>query len=290
MLSNTSHALNKLSASTMNTLQQTEIDRFLFTGDYDNHFEIWPGGTFVDQAKNGSTALRNALLSTVQRAEQSAVSACQEYSCLDINAREKFAPMVRGLFPQKEQAIILDVLERSVVFLTPATINTVLEKATWLKTAWNLANIYLVSLDAKPLSDSAPDIVGISEETTCFVSMKYFSNNDPLEDYVIHEAAHIFHNCKRETIGLQETRRREWLLEIDYFKRETFAYSCEAYGRILELGETRLARSRLLSEHAEGPMPPDDRVDGDEYVDILREAVAARNGWKRIFKRCSTVP
>ena len=271
----------------MNTLQQTEIDRFLFTGDYDNHFDIWPGGTFVDQAKNGSTALRNALISTVQRAEQSAVSACHEYSCLDIKAREKFAPMVRGLFPQKEQAIILDVLERSVVFLTPATINTVLEKATWLKTAWNLANIYLVSLDAKPLSDSAPDIVGISEETTCFVSMKYFSNNDPLEDYVIHEAAHIFHNCKRETVGLQETRRREWLLEIDYFKRETFAYSCEAYSRILELGETRLARSRLLSEHAEGPMPTDDRVDGDEYVDILREAVAARNGWKHILERCS---
>ena len=271
----------------MNTLQQTEIERFLFTGDYDNHFEIWPGGTFVDQAKNGSTALRNALISTVQRAEQSAVTACQEYSCLEINAREKFAPMVRGLFPHKEQMIILGVLERSVVFLTPATINTVLEKATWLKTAWNLANIYLVSLDAKPLSDSAPDIVGISEETTCFVSMKYFSDNDPLEDYVIHEAAHIFHNCKREMIGLPATRRRKWLLDIDFAKRETFAYSCEAYSRILELGKTPLERFRLLSEHIEGPMPSEDRLDADEYVDILREAVSSRNGWKRILDRCS---
>lgn len=271
----------------MNPLQRAEVDRFIFTGEYDNHFEVWSGGTFVDRAKNGSAALRSALISMVQRAEQSAVSACQEYSCLDINAREKFAPMVRGLFPQKEQAIILDMLEHSVVFLTPATINIVLEKTTWLKTAWNLANIYLASLDAKPLSESAPDIVGLSEETTCYVSMKYFSNNDPLEDYVIHEAAHIFHNCKRETIGLQETRRREWLLEIDYFKRETFAYACEAYSRILELGETRSVRSRLLSEHAEEQMPPDDRVEGAEYVDILREAVAARNGWKRILERCA---
>lgn len=108
----------------MNTLQRAEVDRFIFTGEYDNHFEIWPGGTFVDRAKNGSAALCNALISTVQQAEQSTVSACQECSCLDINAREKFAPMVRGLFPQKEQAIILDVLERSAVFLTPATINT----------------------------------------------------------------------------------------------------------------------------------------------------------------------
>jgi hypothetical protein len=271
----------------MNTLQRAEVDRFLLTGDYDNHFEVWPGGTFVDRAKNGSAALRTALISTVQRAGNAGASAYPENANMDIFACEKFAPMVRGLFPQKEQAIILDMLERSVVFLTPATISAVLEKATWLKTAWNLANIYLPSLDAEPLTDSAPDIVGLSEETTCYVSMKYFSNNDPLEDYVIHEAAHIFHNCKRETIGLQETRRREWLLEIDYFKRETFAYACEAYSRILELGETRSARSRLLSEHAEEAMPPDDRVEGAEYVDILREAVAARNGWKRILERCS---
>jgi len=273
----------------MNTLQRAEVDRFLSSGNHDDIlFTIWPGDSVVSRAINGDAALRCALISAVlERAEQAAVSACQEHSGLDINAREKFAPMVQGFFPQKEQAVILNMLERSVVFLTPATINAVLEKAAWLKTAWDLANIYLASLDAKPLSGSAPGIVGLSEETTCFVSMKYFSNNNPLEDYVIHEAAHIFHNCKRETVGLRETRRREWLLEIDFAKRETFAYACEAYSRILELGETRSARSRLLSEHAEEPMPPDDRVEGAEYVDILREAVAARNGWKRILERCA---
>jgi len=31
----------------------------------------------------------------------------------------------------------------------------------------------------------------------------------------------------------------------------------------------------------------DERVDAAEYVDVLREAVAARNGWKRILDRCS---
>ena len=88
-------------------------------------------------------------------------------------------------------------------------------------------------------------------------------------------------------IGLPETRRREWLLDIDFAKRETFAYSCEAYSRILELGKTRSEHIRLLSEHFDGPMPPDDRVDKDEYVDILREAVSSRKGWKRILNRCS---
>ena len=57
--------------------------------------------------------------------------------------------------------------------------------------------------------------------------------------------------------------------------------------RILEHGKTRSERNRLLSEHTEGPMPPDDLVDKDEYIDILREAVSARNGWKRILERCS---
>ena len=39
---------------------------------------------------------------------------------------------------------------------------------------------------------------------------------------------------ERRTVGLPETRQREWLLDIDFRKRETFAYACEAYSRILE--------------------------------------------------------
>jgi hypothetical protein len=66
------------------------------------------------------------------------------------------------------------------------------------------------------------------------------------EDFVVHEAAHVFHNWKRETLGLPHTRWKE--------QRER---------------------------------PPADRVDPDEYVDILRETVAARNGWKRILARCA---
>ncbi len=65
--------------------------------------------------------------------------------------------------------------------------------------------------------------MGRSEETTCFVSLKYFKMKDPFADFVVHEAAHIFHNCKRHTVRLPETRKREWLLDIQYRKRETFA-------------------------------------------------------------------
>ncbi len=41
----------------MNTLQRAEVKRFLTSGNHDKLFEVWPGGTFVDRARNGSTAL-----------------------------------------------------------------------------------------------------------------------------------------------------------------------------------------------------------------------------------------
>ena len=272
----------------MNIQQQTEIDRFLSTGKHDDTlFQIWPGNSIQERCINGDAALRGALISAILKRTEASVSECPDYFGLEINLRAKFTPMVNGLFPQKEQTIILDTLEHSVVFLTPATINAIIKNTRWLSTAWNIANIYLSSMGVKSLTDETPVILGLSEETTCFVSMEYFRNKNPFDDYVIHEAAHIFHNCKREMIGLPETRRREWLLDIDYAKRETFAYSCEAYSRILELGKKPLDRFRLLSDHAEGPMPPDDRVDKDEYVDILREAVSSKNGWKRILDRCA---
>lgn len=271
----------------MNISKQAEIDHFLITGEYDSTFATWAGDTFAVGASRGDTALRNALISEVLfRADQVDVPASWKNTDQKINARAKFSPMVHGLFSQDEHSTILDMLEHSVVFLTPATIIPVLKNMPWLKTAWDLANIYLSSLNAELLTDDVPAIVGISEETTCYVSMEYFHNDNKFNDYVTHEAAHIFHNCKRKTIGLPETRRHEWLLDIDYAKRETFAYACEAYSRILELGGTRAIRSQLLSELAEGPMPSDDKVQAPEYVDILKEAVAARNGWKRIHNRC----
>ena len=76
--------------------------------------------------------------------------------------------------------------------------------------------------------------------------------------------------------------KKEWLLDIDFSKRETFAYACEAYSRIVELGDTRSGRSQLLAELVDQFDFADDRVQIDEYVDILRQATGARNGWKYI--------
>ena len=104
------------------------------------------------------------------------------------------------------------------------------------------------------------DLVGLSEDTTCYVSMDYFKPNSQFDDFVVHEAAHILHNCKRRTIGLPEIGGRERLLDIEFGKRETFAYACEGYSRIRELGRSVAAHRGLFLKLENGPTPPDDRV------------------------------
>jgi hypothetical protein len=265
-----------------------EVERYVRTGEHDNHLFVgWPGCDLGARGEHGHAALASALVAEVWR-RTPCVEVPDALRGLDVQAfaRAKLAPMVRGLFPRSEQESVLDLLARSIVFLTPENIEPVLLAMRWPGTAWGLANLYLASFGAELLSDGAPQIVGLSEEAACYVSMEYFVGSDRFEDFLVHEAAHVFHNCKRQAVGLPHTRRREWLLEIAFGKRETFAYACEAYSRILELGKGPAERRTLLAE-LERKAPPADQVDPAEYIDILREAVAARNGWKRILARCA---
>lgn len=264
------------------------IDVYLKTGDHDPMFSAWPGDGFSDRLRKGSDSLRDALIAEVMARTRSCPSV-ELPENLDIRqySRRKLGGMVAGLFPKAEQATVLAMLEQSVVFLTNRNFASVVRDMAWLGTAWDLANLYLASCSAELLSEDAPAILGLSIETTCYVSTDYFHAADCFEDFVVHEAAHVFHNCKREALGLPHSRHREWLLEIDYGKRETFAYACEAYSRLLELGRDARHRQDLLAELAAAPLPSDERVVGTEYLDILAEAIKARNGWKRILARCS---
>jgi len=145
--------------------------------------------------------------------------------------------------------------------LTRANIDSILLAKGFHRAAWDLANLYLSSVGADLLSDTAPTIVGLSQETTCFVSAEYFAAQDPFADFVVHEVAHIFHNCKRSTLGLRETRTKEWLLPINFQERETFAYSCEAHACILRRAKSGPERRALADEYARTVRVPDKRVD-----------------------------
>ena len=268
-----------------------EVERYLGTGNHDENYSALPGHSFLQGARGMHRVLRKALVAEV-RARENGRHLPSGPAGVDVVrlARKKATPMVRGLFPAAERETILRLLERSVIFLTCDNIADLLTGATWHRTAWDLANLYLGSIGAKRLGEEESCLVGLSEETTCHVSLTYFDETNPFADFVVHETAHVFHNWKRERVGLPHTRYREWLLQVDFRKRETFAYACEAYSRIRDRATRDTERRRLLSEYASNWMPEEEAVEQDELVSILSEAVHARNGWKRILQRCAPPP
>jgi len=263
-----------------------EIELYLRTDDTDFKHTAWSGG-FMERVNQAHDDLRSALLHRVHQLARGRshhpVPDCE----MTALTRSKVEPMVRGLFPRAEQDPVLATLEKSVVFLTRANIDSILVKEGFHRAAWDIANLYLGSVDAELLGDGAASIVGLSQETTCFVSAEYFAEQDPFADFVVHEAAHIFHNCKRRTLGLRETRTKEWLLHIDFCERETFAYSCEAYACLLGHARSAAERRGLADEYARSVQVPDECVDSTEVADIVREASESRNGWKVILARCA---
>jgi hypothetical protein len=263
------------------------IESYLRTGSYDPIGAPWPGN-IIERSRRAHDALIQALVTEVTRRAKTrpAPELAQGFDGVAFT-RAKVEPMVCGLFPRVERQAVLALLERAVVFLTPANLELVLRHERWLDTAWDLANLYLGSIGAEPLGESAPGIVGLSEETTCFVSMQYFSESDPFADFVVHEVAHVFHNCKRDAVGLSATRRREWLLDIDYRKRETFAYACEAYARIVGRARDPAGRVALARAYGGAGRISEVGVDPSEVADILREAGPRRNGWKVILAHCA---
>ena len=264
-----------------------EVERCLRTGETDPHHAAWPGNGFMERANRAHDDLRGALVREVRRLAEGLAHEPLPQADTVALTRDKVEPMVRGLFPRVEQDQVLATLEKSVVFLTSANIEPLMLDHGYDSSAWTLANLYLASLGAELLGEDAPRLVGLSEETTCYVSPDYFAEDDPFADFIVHEAAHIFHNCKRATVGLRETRTKEWLLDIEYRKRETFAYSCEAYARVLERATSPSERRALAADYGSTVRISEERVDPAEVAGIVAEAAAARNGWKVILARCA---
>jgi hypothetical protein len=255
-----------------------DIERYLLTGTSDPLSAAWPGN-IVERGIRAHHELRGALVRAVRQRETK--HKCELRRCSDPVGltRSKVKPMVHGLFPRDERRVVLSMLERSVVFLTRENIETILLQESFDGSAWTLANLYLTGIGAELLSEDAPGLEGFSQDTTCYVSPQYFREDHPFADFIVHEAAHVFHNCRRSTLGLKETRSKVWLLDIEYRKRETFAYSCEAYSRILKLGKRPADRQALADEFGRTVSIADECAENDEVARVVRSASAARNGW-----------
>jgi len=196
--------------------------------------------------------------------------------------RAKLAPMVAGFFPASERDTALRLLADALFFVSSENIETLVLVTPWLHTAWTAANLYLGSLGAPGLDGQEARVVGRSIDQTCYVFPSYFDEENPFADVVVHEAAHLLHNCKRQRAGLLHSQTREWLLTIDYAKRETFTHVCGACSRIIDQAFRPAERARRCTPHAANHVPACDEIDPEELVSILRESVGARNGWQRI--------
>lgn len=273
-----------------------EVATYLATGHSDAEgWRHYPGQTSLEQMVAHSSALRSALLRRVAELELEATGHGPSLLAPPLEGswvRDKLRPMVEGLFTPEDQPRMLDFVTGSVVFLTPDTVHRLLPDLRWDNTAWDISRIWLDSIDAPPLSDAATGLLGLSEEKTCYVSLRYFQDLelDPFADYVVHEVAHLFHNNKREYIGLPPRGRLEWLLNIDFRKRELFAYACEIYSRIATRATSPRERKQLVEVFAPEAAGFANELDPDELVDVLRQATRARNGWRAIWRRCVPTP
>ena len=165
----------------------SEIRRYLRTGASDLFYEAWPGQNFFERAERGRQDLRGALTAEVFRRTQGASQASVPTDTVALT-RRKVEPMVRGLFPRVEQDVVLALLEKSVIFLTPTSIESLLLDHPIDRPAWDLANLYLGSCGAELMAEDGPRLVGMSEGTTCYVSLEYFIEDDPFADFIVHES------------------------------------------------------------------------------------------------------
>ena len=266
-----------------------EIQQFLAAGEYDSVHAAWPGRNHLERICAGDAALRSALAAALRKRTTGLTfpSVPDGFDASQF-VLDKVRPMVCGLFPATERQVMLDLFGKALVFVSGDNIEQLILEADHLSTARQIANLFLGSLELPGLDGQPVRFVGLSEETTFYVSMTYFKDGDPFADWVIHEAAHVFHNWKRAYMGLPETRTREFLLNIAFAKRELFAYACEAYARILERGKGIADRRRIYAEYVNNGLPNDDRISRDELADVVASAVEARNGWKRILAYCSS--
>lgn len=265
-----------------------QIRAYVASGDNDAmDWRLWPGNHVLERMQAHRQALIEALLAEVQRRTGRVVLPPEPTVDWPTHVRSRLEPMVRGLLPTRAQDAALAKLVPGVKLVTPGTVDPVLRGIGCLSIAWDVANLYLDAVGAKPLDRDGWAPLGLASGHECYVSVHYVTKSGRFDDFVVHEAAHMLNDFKLRDVGLPQPRRREWLLEVWYRHRELFAYSCEAWSRVVALATTPRDRRALVEEISRaGPFPNDDTVERAEFVDVLREAAAARNGWKRILARC----
>ena len=247
----------------------------------------WPSESVIPRCVQAKHDLDSALLAEIGR-RTAGLTLPDDITDNDAAAlvRATAGPMVRGLFRPEEQEPVLAAVVAGAVFLTPATIRRAIVMGRQPRTGWTVANIYLNSVGAEPFSAEFSGLVGLSDGTSCYVTAEYLNARDHFSDFLVHEVAHMFHNCHRHQLGLVQTVDTKYPLPIDYRRHETFAYSCEFFSCITARATLPADRLALVAVLEASWRADEERVDIGLVVDILRQAVVAPDGWQVVLQRC----
>ncbi len=119
----------------------SEVERYLRTGEYDGFFVGWPGSNLADIATRASQRLRSALVTETMRRSRGFESVSRLPVDLHAWNSEKLKPMVDGLFNASERATVIRLLSDNVVFVTRSNLKMILLAERWLSTALDVAKL-----------------------------------------------------------------------------------------------------------------------------------------------------
>lgn len=196
--------------------------------------------------------------------------------------RCRIEPMVRGLVPPAWQQVALnEIADRMFVLNLPgAKAGMEAELSTcFSSTARKVLWACFADYGLLP-NDIEIDFSGISGGSYAHCRWSAFHSDDAYSDVIVHEAAHLLHYLKPELCGLRVPKTKERFVDVDFHRRELFAYTCEAYSCVLQRGNhtSRLGFAGMMRDDAFSF--PDDQI--VQISDLVAAATRARNGWRTI--------
>ncbi|MDO8806697.1 MAG: hypothetical protein Q7R35_19970, partial [Elusimicrobiota bacterium] len=202
--------------------------------------------------------------------------------------QEKVKPMVLGLVQADWRDIALRELGTRIFVLNPEGTRRAIEaelSTSWLGNAWNVFWLYFEDYKLKPKSIKLPSMEGITSGTFAHVSHSAYERNDDRFDVVVHEAAHLLHYLKPKHYSLHVKRGQERFVDVKFLDRELFAYTCEAYTKVLEKGKSKAVKTFTEEIWKACACLPESKSFVKEIAGLLLKAAKSRNGWKVIKER-----
>jgi hypothetical protein len=196
--------------------------------------------------------------------------------------RASIGPMVKGLLEGDWQEVALRELTARTFVLNFQGAKAAMEaelSTCFMGTARRILWALFGDYGLKP-EDISVEWDGVSAGNFAHVRLSAYETKDPYSDVIVHEAAHLLHYLKPAHYGLHVRRGQERFVDIEFCRRELFAFACEAYSRVVRHNE-RKSRISFAEEMKERALSfPRDQI--EEVAALVLSASRARNGWRVI--------